>query len=258
MNRLYRKKEREKLLEDVAKWMISRLKNGCDMFKVMIYDLGIETGEDFKKKTKEEEERVKSEGDRTRRERTKATNKRLSKDAPTKRRETMTFGRKGKVTDDHLKVFFNTVVQDEWIDGDEKSFRALFSGKREEDCILTWTGKHGKGTLVGLFKELVDAELVTVPKGYTIPSILEGHFQDSEGRWLTGLDKGNKARSKALTTIKGYKDILESDLRHLLDHYISQNEEEEGIENEISEEFNELSDGFDSYDHQDLNIYYTH
>ena len=120
---------------------------------------------------------------------------------PKKPRETMTFGRKSGVTDGHMTLLYQKLVKEEWIEGNEADFKALFSGKRDENCELTWKGMFGKGTLVELFKRFVAERLITVAEGFTLPAILEGHFKDINGAWLTGLDKGNGANDKALPII---------------------------------------------------------
>ena len=124
----------------------------------------------------------------------------LEKNTP-KPRETMTLGRKAEVTEAHLKLLFMKLAQEGWINGNEADFQALFSGKRDEDCVATWLGKFGKGTLVELFKRFIKTGLVILPEGFTLSSILEGHFKDKNGQWLTGLNKGDKPNDKALPVI---------------------------------------------------------
>lgn len=118
-----------------------------------------------------------------------------------KERETMTFKKKNSVLKEHLKLLFLKLTNEGWIDGNDVDFIALFSGKRDSDCVVTWKGKYGKGTLVELFKSLCDNGLIQIPKGFTLSSILEGHFQDASGNWLKGLDKGNGPNNKALPVI---------------------------------------------------------
>ena len=170
----------------------------------------------------------------------KNSGKKDSGDKPEKPRETMTFRRKGSVMEGHLTLLFNVLTEDEWIDGNEADFKALFSGKADEDCQLTWKGKYGKGTLVELFKQLVNATLVIVPDGFTLPAILEGHFKDTKGNWLTGLDKGNAANDKALPFIAECVKLLKADPRQLLDG---------------SYDDEDFQSKYDPYDHQDLNIH---
>lgn len=160
---------------------------------------------------------------------------------PQKPRETMTFYRKSGVTEGHLILLYQKLVKEKWIEGNEADFKALFSNKRDENCILKWDGKYGKGTLVELFKQFVSAGLITVANGFTIPSILEGHFVDSDGKWLTGLDKGNAANDKALPIIKECVKLLKADPEQLI--YGNYNEDEDS------------QSQFDPYDHQDLNIH---
>lgn len=125
-----------------------------------------------------------------------------------KPRETMTFMRKPEITEGHLKLLFMKLAQDGWISGKEADFLALFAGKRDEDCEMTWLGKFGKSTLVELFKQFVNTDLVIVPESYTLSAILEGHFKDMKGKRLTGLDKGDAPNKKALPLIFGYIKLL--------------------------------------------------
>lgn len=127
--------------------------------------------------------------------------KKAPANAPQKPRETMTFKRKSGVLEGHLSLLFDKLVKADWIEGEEANFKALFSGRLYDDCQLTWMGKYGKGTLVELFKQMVVTTLIVVPDGFTLPAILEGHFKDVKGNWLTGLDKGNGACAKALPFI---------------------------------------------------------
>ena len=160
---------------------------------------------------------------------------------PSKPRETITFLLKSGVTDRHLNVLYQKMVAEGWIEGYEANFYALFSGKRDEDCELTWMGMFGKGTLVELFKMFVGAGVIEVPEGYTVSSILEGHFKDTKGKWLTGLDKGDKANAKASPLMLEYVKILQINLKRW----------KYGDE-DYNEDFKEE---YDLYDHQDLHIH---
>jgi hypothetical protein len=131
-------------------------------------------------------------------------------------RELMTFRRRGSVTEGHLTLLHSKLTEEGWIDGIEGDFKALFSGERDEACTLTWLGKYGNGTLVELFRQLVGEGLVIVPKGYSLPYILEGHFKDQKGKWLTRLDKGDAANNKALPVIQECVKLLKTDVQRLL------------------------------------------
>ncbi|MBR5678303.1 MAG: hypothetical protein IKX20_09215 [Paludibacteraceae bacterium] len=135
---------------------------------------------------------------------------------PEKPRETMTFGRKSGVTEGHIVLLYQKLVKEGWIEGNDADFKALFSGSRDEDCELVWLGKYGKGTLVELFKQFVQAKLIVVSDGFTLSSILEGHFKDTDGKWLTGLDKGDSANSKALPVIQECVKLLKADPEHMI------------------------------------------
>ena len=99
------------------------------------------------------------------------------------------------------------------------------------------TSGYGKGTLVELFKQMVGAKLVIVPKGFTLSAILEGHFTDTDGKWLTGLDKGNAANDKAIPFIQECVNLLK----------MSPNGDYDDDEDFQSE--------YDPFDHQDLNLH---
>ena len=160
-----------------------------------------------------------------------------SGEKPEKPRETMTFQHKACVLEGHLTLLFDKLTKAGWISGEEAHFKALFSGQLDEECKLTWTSGYGKGTLVELFKQMVGAKLVIVPKGFTLSAILEGHFTDTDGKWLTGLDKGNAANDKAIPFIQECVNLLK----------MSPNGDYDDDEDFQSE--------YDPFDHQDLNLH---
>lgn len=161
---------------------------------------------------------------------------------PEKPRETMTFKRLSGVTEGHLTLLYQTLVKEGWILGNEADFKALFSNRRDEHCVLTWTGIYGKGTLVELFKQFVASNLIAMTDGYSLPAILAGHFQDSNGHWLTGLDKGSAANDKAMPVIRECVKLMKATPEQLI----------YGDYADDSEDFKSV---YDPYDHQDLNIH---
>lgn len=169
-------------------------------------------------------------------------NQQGKKDTPVEKkakpRETMTFKRGKNVVEGHISLLYNKLTQEKWIDGYEANFKALFSSKKDEDCEMKWISSFGKGTLVWLFKILVQEELVEVPNGYTIPAILEGHFKDKDGQWLKGLDKGDKPNEKAKTTIIECVKLMKINPK-----------------NRYDEQSEEIQLKYDPFDHQDLNLH---
>lgn len=156
------------------------------------------------------------------------------KTANIKEREKMTFRRKSSVLDGHLKLLFFRLAKDQWIEGNEADFKHLFSGKNDS-CEFLWLGKYGKGTLVYLFKELLKAGLISIPDGFTLSAILEGHFKDNTGTWITGLDKGDKPNAKAKPFIDECIKLLGTDLEDLMSQLQGE-----------SESFEEHYDPYDS------------
>ena len=155
--------------------------------------------------------------------------------------ETMTFKRMGNVLEGHITLLFNKLVKEGWIGGNEADFKALFSGKRDENCMLTWVGLYGKSTLVELFRQFIKAGLVVLKEGYTLSSVLEGHFVDRKGQWLTGLDKGDSPNEKALPMIMECVKLLQSDPRQLI---CGSYQDEENFQLE-----------YDPYDQQDMHLH---
>ncbi len=131
-------------------------------------------------------------------------------------RELMTFRKARNVTEGHLTLLYSKLVEEEWIDGLEVDFKALFSGELDEDCWLTWMGKFGKGTLVDLFRQLSNEGLIIVPPGYSLAYILEGHFRSQQGQVLTGLDKGDKPNVKAIPVMLACINLLKASVDQLL------------------------------------------
>lgn len=169
---------------------------------------------------------------------TKKASAKKKSEMPEKPRETMTFKRRGSVTEPHLLLLYMALAKERWIEGNDADFKALFSGSRDEDCELVWLGKYGKGTLVELFKQLAEACLIEVPPGFTLPAILEGHFKDRQGHWLTGLDKGDAANDKALPVIQECIKQLKIDPQRLL--------------NGDDEDNEDFQSKYDQFDQQDL------
>ena len=165
----------------------------------------------------------------------KGSGKKDSDEKPPKPRELMTLKRRSKVLDGHLTLFFQKLTKEGWIDGFEANFKNLFSGQRDKNCQLTWTGLYGKGTLVELFKQLIKAELIDVPAGFTLSSILEGHFMDKQGQWLTGLDNGDPAHNKALPVIQECINLLK----------ISPDADRDDLDDDFRSEY-------DQFDQQDM------
>lgn len=164
-------------------------------------------------------------------------------------RELMTF-RKNGVLDANLTLLHQQMVKDGWIDERTTAadFCELFSGNRS-DCKIIWKSKYGKGTLVFLFRYFEMDNLITVDKGFTIPNILMGHFVDEKGLYLTNLDKGDDVADKAAKEIEEYMRIM-----HL-------NPTRKGRKSQTiidADDLPEYGDGYDPYDHQDLNYHNRH
>lgn len=130
------------------------------------------------------------------------------------KRELMTF-RKNGITEAHLKVLCFQLVSEGWIEGQEPDFLALFSGEPDA-CTLVWRGAFGKGTLRGLFRQMAAQGLIIVPDGFSLDHILEGHFTDTQGHFLTGLNSsGEEPAPKALPFLHRCLQLLTTDFSRL-------------------------------------------
>lgn len=173
---------------------------------------------------------------------TKAKKARQSKKPAT--HELMTFRSRG-VHDECLKLFYNQLITDGWIDArtKEADFLELFSGVRSEGVIY-WAGKYGKGTLVFLFRYMEMEGLIEYDAAFTLPNILMGHFVDTKGQALTNLDNGDPANDKAGREIQDYIKILKFNPARAIRKKRHDDDDDFGGP--------QYGDAYDSYDHQDL------
>lgn len=110
----------------------------------------------------------------------------------------------------------------------ESVFRELFSGK-SSDCEIVWTGKQGLGTLKKLFNAMLIQKLIDLPAGArSVNSVIENHFVDKNGCFLTGLNKSKESGAD--------KQRIESLIREM---------KEPVSENTIKERFKEYSSSKD-------------
>ncbi|MBQ2411954.1 MAG: hypothetical protein II313_00845 [Anaerotignum sp.] len=144
-------------------------------------------------------------------------NKSESKKKAGNGRELMTFSLGKGVSTGHITLLYHHLHELGWIDVLEADFHTLFSGKRSRSW-LTWASSFGQGTLAELFTQLVKAEKVVVPKGFTLAAILQGHFKGKNGALLTRLNKGDAPNSRALPDIKRAIDIMDTSLTSAYDN----------------------------------------
>lgn len=118
----------------------------------------------------------------------------------------MTFT-KERTSDYNIIALYQELLKVKWIeDGNPDDFAALFEGKSTE-CRITWSGKVGKDNLYALFKMMVDNHFIRLPEGHSLQRIVESHFVDAEGNYITGIDSGKPSKS-ALSTIEQMRKIL--------------------------------------------------
>ena len=164
-------------------------------------------------------------------------------------RELMTFRSRG-VHEQCLKLLYQQMVKDEWIEARTTSsdFIELFSGERSEGVIY-WAGKYGKGTLVCLFRLMEVEGLIETEVGFTLPKILMGHFVDTKGQALTNLDNGDPASEKAGREMQEYIKIMKYNPARAIRKKRDDDDDDYGPK---------YGDAYDSYDHQDLHLHNKH
>lgn len=113
------------------------------------------------------------------------------------------------ITIGHVDMLRQKLIQVGWIAKDTlpDNFYKLFSGKTNTTKII-WTGIVGKGMLRFLFAKMVEQRFIIVPDSHSIDTILENHFIDTDGNYLSGLNS-SKESIKHLPVIKECLDILQ-------------------------------------------------
>ncbi len=109
------------------------------------------------------------------------------------------FSKGSGVTDDHIKALYRLLTARGWIctQTKEVDFQRLFSGEAN-DCEIIWTGQdklgNNKPTHLGisalyvLFMKMADDKQITTGnKSKRVGPILESHFVDTQGRFLTNI-----------------------------------------------------------------------
>ena len=137
--------------------------------------------------------------------------KRTPKAAPQVDKNYMTFAMNG-INSGHITLLYQHLMDINWIDKSTQpnDFQRLFSAKNCV-CKITWTG-GGKGNLKFLFQKMLEQKKISIPGNFGLVPILEAHFVDKEGIYLTELNKG-KVSKKALPIIKECIDILNTPVR---------------------------------------------
>lgn len=112
----------------------------------------------------------------------------------------ITFATNG-ITTGHVTLLYKKLMDCGWIPKNTPAddFQKLFSGKSCV-CKITWTG-GGKGNLRELFRIMREQELITIPGNNGLETVLESHFVDEEGNYLTGLNSSGNGANKSLPII---------------------------------------------------------
>lgn len=130
------------------------------------------------------------------------------------------FSKGSGVTDDHIIALYRLLTARGWISTQTKEvdFLRLFSGKNN-DCEIIWTGqdklgdnksiKLGVSALYVLFKDMYDeSRITTSSKAQKVGPILEMHFVDTDGHFLTNVSNVSKTSEKAYVYIQLIKNIM--------------------------------------------------
>lgn len=143
-----------------------------------------------------------------------------------------TFSCSKHITPNHLKLLLQQLQEVGWVStsSNDADFRALFSGK-VSSCEIIWTGEVGLGTLKELFNAMLDEQLISLPGGArSVNSVLENHFVDASGHFVSDLNSSLPADS-SFQTINKLVEILKVRLKT----------------DDIQKEFNDLESWDPSY-----------
>ena len=116
--------------------------------------------------------------------------------------DTFTCGK--HVTRHHLQLLFHELQEEGWLssDNNEADFLSLFSGKVSR-CEIIWCDGVGLGNLKCLFDSLLVEQLIGLPGGArSVNGVLENHFVDEKGHYITNINKGHAADSASQTIQK--------------------------------------------------------
>jgi len=165
------------------------------------------------------------------------------------------FSKGSGVTDDHIVALYRLLTTRGWISTQTclVDFKRLFSGKSNE-CEIIWTGQDklgsneptslGVSALYVLFKKMADEGLInTGSKANRVGPILEMHFVDTEGHYLTSVSNARKTSEKANAYIER---ILQT---------MRMRPSSEDIQRLLAEE---MESRYDKNDRQDLNYRRRH
>lgn len=122
-----------------------------------------------------------------------------TKSTPQINKKHITFSANG-INSGHITLLYQHLMDIGWIPRSTPAdeFQRLFMGKSCV-CRITWTG-GGKGNLRELFRIMREQQLITIPGNNGLETILEAHFVDEEGYYLTGLNS-SKPSKKSLPII---------------------------------------------------------
>lgn len=103
-------------------------------------------------------------------------------------------------TSGHITLLYQKLIDFGWIPRNTPAdeFLHLFSGTSNV-CKIMWTGKS-KGILRHLFYQMRVQQLITIPGNSGLEAVLEHHFIDKNGNYLTGLNS-SKPGTKVLPSI---------------------------------------------------------
>lgn len=106
----------------------------------------------------------------------------------------ITFQKGAMLSDYHIAALQQYLVEQGWIadSTNPDDFVALFSGKSCM-CNITWVG-GGVGNLYELFRQIKIHNLITIPGGHGLATVLQKHFVNQAGQYLTGLNSGACAK----------------------------------------------------------------
>lgn len=111
----------------------------------------------------------------------------------------------------HITLLYQKLMNLGWIPRNTPAdeFQHLFSGTPNV-CKIIWTGKS-KGTLRHLFYQMRVQQLITIPGNSGLETVLEHHFIDKNGNYLTGLNS-SKPGTRVLPAIYACIRLLQTEV----------------------------------------------
>lgn len=112
----------------------------------------------------------------------------------------------GRTLHYNITILYQSLCKLKWIEATPDDFLELFSGKISGIKVV-WTDKVGKDNLYALFNMMEKEGFIKVPEGHGMSRIVESHFINKEGAYVTGINSGKPGKKTLELLVQWQKDL---------------------------------------------------